>query len=457
MQSIFSYLDQNKTQLEQDLFEFLRIPSISTDASKKPDIKRAADFLMNAFSKLEMDRLELFETPGNPIVFAEKKVSDAAPTVLVYGHYDVQPPDPIAKWNSDPFEPTVRQGKVYARGASDDKGQSLTHIKALAAFVATKTPFPVNVKFVLEGEEEIGSPSLVPFLESHGDLLSCDMVLVSDTSMFAKDTPSITYGLRGLAYMEVTVHGPNRDLHSGVYGGAIDNPANVLAEMIGKLKDENGRVTIPGFYDQVRQLSAQEREAYTKLPFDEPAYLSDLGVQAVRGETGYSTLERASARPTLDVNGIWGGYTDEGAKTVLPASASAKISMRLVPDQHPQTIAKLFADHFKSLAPPTVRVEVEEHHGGFPAMTPLDFYGLKAAAKAFKTVYGKEPLFTREGGSIPIVAEFKRVLNADSILMGFGLNSDALHSPNEHFHLVDYHRGIKTSTAFFLELSKMAG
>ena len=448
MNSVIDYIDKNAQRFESELFDLLRIPSISTDSSKKGDIQRAADFLVQKFKPLNPKKLEKFETPGHPIVFAEFEGPAGAPTILIYGHYDVQPPDPLEKWKTPPFEPTVIDGKVYARGASDDKGQALTHVQAVAAIIESGEQLPVNVKFILEGEEEIGSPNLVPFIKANKELLTCDMVLVSDTSMFAKDTPSITYGLRGLAYMEIHVDGPNRDLHSGVYGGAIVNPANALAKIIAQLVDEQGKVTVPGFYDDVLELSELERKEYSQLPFDENKYKADLGVDEVNGEQGFSTLERASGRPTLDVNGLWSGYQGEGAKTVLPAQAGAKVSMRLVPNQNPDTISKLFQKHVESLAPKGVKVRVEAHHGGFPAMTDLSFYGLKAAAEAFENVYGKKPLFCREGGSIPIVAEFKKILGADTILMGFGLNSDALHSPNEHFHLADYHRGIKTSTWF---------
>lgn len=449
MSQVQVYIDSNKETFKEELFELLRIPSISTDSSHKDNVKEAANFLKAQLESLNLDRVELFETDGNPILFGELITDESKPTVLVYGHYDVQPPDPLEKWDTPPFEPTVRDGDIYARGASDDKGQSFTHIKALEAYIKSGTDFPVNIKFILEGEEEIGSPHLVPFITSHKDLLECDMVLISDTAMFAEDTPSITYGLRGLAYMQVEVTGPNRDLHSGVYGGAVENPANVLAEIIAKLKDEDGVIQIDGFYDDVKPLSDEDREAYKKLPFDEEGYKENLGLDALHGEEGYSTLERASARPTLDVNGLWSGYQGEGAKTVLPARAGAKISMRLVPDQDPKKIAELFKKQVMSLAPDTVDVEVNEHHGGHPSITDLSFYGLKAAAKAFEEIYDKKPLFTREGGSIPIVADFQKVLGAQSILMGFGLNSDAIHSPNEKFALKDFYRGIHTSAKFF--------
>jgi acetylornithine deacetylase/succinyl-diaminopimelate desuccinylase-like protein len=449
MSSTISYIDEHKEEFKEQLFEFLRIPSISTDSSKKGEVKKAAQFLSDRLNDLGLDQVEIFDTPGNPIVYAEYMPHDDRPTVLVYGHYDVQPPDPMDLWETPPFEPTVRDGDIYARGSSDDKGQSFTHVKALEAYIKSDATFPVNIKFIFEGEEEIGSPSLVPFLEEHKDLLECDMVLISDTSMYAQDTPSITYGLRGLAYMEIKLTGPNRDLHSGTYGGAVDNPLNVLANMIAKLKDEDGHIQIPGFYDDVVELTADDRETYENLPFDEEAYMEELGVEALHGEKGYCTKERASARPTLDVNGIWGGYQGEGAKTVLPSKGGAKVSMRLVPNQDPKKIAQLFKDYIEQIAPDTVDVEVVEHHGGHPAITDLSFYGLQAAAKAFKKIYGKEPLFTREGGSIPIVADFQKILGAESILMGFGLDSDAIHSPNEKFSLKDFYRGIKTSATFF--------
>ncbi|HCD51756.1 MAG TPA: dipeptidase [Balneolaceae bacterium] len=444
-----AYIEANKEKFLKELFDLLRIPSISTDSTKKSEIHQAANFLIHQLNELDLSRVELFDTPGNPIVYGEHCPYDDRPTVLVYGHYDVQPSDPDDLWDTPPFEPTIKDGLIYARGSSDDKGQAFTHIKALESFVKSGNKIPVNVKVILEGEEEIGSPNLVPFIESHKEMLECDMVLISDTAMFGKDQPSITYGLRGLAYMEVEVVGPNRDLHSGVYGGAVENPLNVLCEMIAKLKDEDGVIQIPGFYDSVIPLTEADREAMAALPFDEEAYKKSLDIDAVHGEKGYTTLERASARPTLDVNGIWGGYQGEGAKTVLPSKAGAKISMRLVPDQNPKEIAQLFKKYFESLAPDTVKVKVEEHHGGFASVTDLDFYGLKAGAKAFEEIYDKEVLFSREGGSIPIVADFKRVLGVESILMGFGLTSNAIHSPNENFSLEDFYRGIKTSAKFF--------
>ena len=449
MSSVEKYIQENANNFEEQLFHFLRIPSVSTDSKHKENVKKAAQFLIEQLNEIGLDKVTLHKTDGHPIITAEKCPHEDQPTVLIYGHYDVQPSDPDELWKTPPFEPTVIDGRVYARGASDDKGQSFTHVKAIEAYMKTGTDLPVNVKFILEGEEEIGSPNLIPFINANKELLECDMVLISDTAMFGEDQPSITYGLRGLAYMEVHVTGPNRDLHSGVFGGAVENPANALAEIIAKLKDEDGVIQIPGFYDDVEPMTDEMRDAYKKLPFDEEGYKKDLNLKAVHGEKGYSTLERASARPSLDVNGLWSGYQGEGAKTVLPAKAGAKISMRLVPGQNPKNIAKLFTDYVKFLAPDTLTVEVEEHHGGHPVVIDLDFYGLKAAAKAFEEVYNKDVLFAREGGSIPIVADFKKVLGVNSILMGFGQTKDALHSPNESFSLKDFHRGIQTSAKFF--------
>lgn len=446
-----SYIDQHINTFQDQLFEFLRIPSVSTDSQHKGYVLNAAKFLIRQLEDIGLDNVTLHKTDGHPIVTAEKCPFEDRPTILIYGHYDVQPSDPDDLWKTPPFEPTVKDGRVYARGASDDKGQSFTHIKAVESYLKTDTELPVNVKFILEGEEEIGSPHLIPFIKKHKEMLKCDMVLISDTAMFGENQPSITYGLRGLAYMEVNIVGPNRDLHSGVYGGTVENPANVLCNIIAKLKDANGVIQIPGFYDDVQPLTAEMREAYKKLPFDEEEYKKGLDIQELDGEKGYTTLERASARPTLDVNGLWSGYQKEGAKTVLPATAGAKVSMRLVPDQEPDKIAELFKEYVESIAPDTVSVDVRAHHGGYPVVIDLDFYGLKAAAQAFSDVYDKEVLFSREGGSIPIVSDFKKVLGVNSILMGFGLTKDALHSPNESFSLKDFHRGIKTS-ARFMEL-----
>lgn len=457
MKEIYSYINENSNKFETELFELLRIPSISTDSERKDDVVRAAKYLENQLQSNNMDKVEIYETKGHPIVYAEKCPHADKPTVLIYGHYDVQPSDPDELWNTPPFEPTIIEGRVYGRGTSDDKGQSFTHIKAVEAYHQTGTELPVNIKFIFEGEEEIGSPNLIPFIKEHKEMLACDMVLISDTAMFDEDQPSITYGLRGLAYMEVHVQGPNRDLHSGVYGGAVENPANVLCEIISKLKNEDGIIQIPGFYDYVKPLTEDDRKTFKELPFKEDAFKKDLELEELDGEAGYTTLERATARPTLDVNGIWSGYQKEGAKTVLPAKAGAKISMRLVPDQDPNRISELFAKHVESLAPKTVKLEVKAHHGGHPVVIDLDFYGLKAAAKAFEDVYQTNVLFSREGGSIPIVADFQKVLGVNSILMGFGLTRDALHSPNESFALKDFHRGIKTSARFLKILPEYAG
>jgi len=445
-----NYLDKHQDTFKEELFQLLRIPSISADPKHKQDVQSAAQFVADQLTKIGLNKVSIEKTDGHPIVYGEYlEAGPEKPTILIYGHYDVQPPDPLEKWQTPPFEPKVRDGKIYARGASDDKGQVFTHFKAIESFLKTGTALPANVKFIIEGEEEIGSPSLVPFLANNKERLQCDMVLVSDTAMFAKDTPSITYGLRGLMYVEVEVTGPNRDLHSGVYGGGVQNPVNALCEMVSKLKDENGVIQIPGFYDNVHPLTEKERKAYAQLPFDQQAYNQELEIQTEFGEKGYSTLERVSGRPSLDVNGIWGGYQGEGAKTVLPSSANAKISTRLVPDQEPKEIYHLIEKYLHEIKPPGVEIKVEEHHGGHPVSVDLDFYGLKAAGAAFEDVYGKKALFAREGGSIPIVADFAKTLNATTILMGFGLNSNSIHSPNEHFHLNDFERGMKTSARFF--------
>ncbi|HPR29220.1 MAG TPA: dipeptidase, partial [Chitinophagales bacterium] len=389
-----------------------------------------------------------------PIVYGDKIIDPSKPTVLVYGHYDVQPADPLELWNSPPFEPVVKDGKIYARGSCDDKGQVYMHVKAFEAMMANNA-LPVNVKFIIEGEEEVGSAHLETFIKENTERLSCDVILISDTSIVANDVPSITTGLRGLCYMEIEVTGPNRDLHSGVYGGGVANPLNTICDMISSLIDEKGHITIDGFYDDVLVVSAEERAEMAKTPFDLEEYKKDLGIGEVKGEDGYTTLERVSIRPTLDVNGIWGGYTGEGSKTVLPSKASAKISMRLVPNQSPDKIAKLFEAHIKKIAPPYVSVKVIAHHGGEPVVVPLDFAPMQAAMKAMEQSFGITPIPTREGGSIPIVALFEQVLGAKSILMGFGLNSDAIHSPNEHYGLFNYYKGIETIPWFFKYYAEM--
>jgi acetylornithine deacetylase/succinyl-diaminopimelate desuccinylase-like protein len=453
MTAIKSTIEKNKDNYLAELFELLRIPSVSADSRHKDDVRRAAAFVLQKLKAAGVDHAELMETGGHPIVYGEKIVRPSAPTVLVYGHYDVQPPDPLDRWTSPPFEPTVKDGKIYARGACDDKGQFYMHIKALEIMIG-QNEVPCNIKFMIEGEEEVGSAHLGDFVKTNKDKLKADVILISDTSLLSLDQPSITVGLRGLSYMEVQVTGPNRDLHSGVYGGAVANPANVLCHMIASLHDENGRVTIPGFYDDVVELTTEDRAVLNRAPFNLENYKKELGIAEVHGEKGYTTMERTGIRPTLDVNGIWGGYTGEGAKTVLPSTASAKISMRLVPNQQPDTITKLFTRHFLALAPKSVSVKVTAHHGGEAAVTPTRSKAFLAAAAAFEEVWGKKPIPTRDGGSIPIVALFKKELGLDTVLMGFGLDSDALHSPNEHYGIANFLIGIETIVAFHKHFSR---
>lgn len=450
---IHEYIQANQERFLKELFELLRIPSVSADSRHKEDVRKAANYVLQKLKEAGADKTELCETKGHPIVYGEKMIDPKAPTVLVYGHYDVQPPDPLNLWNTPPFEPTVRDGKIYARGACDDKGQMFMHVKAFEIMMKHSL-LKCNVKFMIEGEEEVGSDNLGTFVKENKAKLKADVILISDTSLISLDQPSITAGLRGLSYMEVEVTGPNRDLHSGVYGGAVANPANVLSKMIASLHDENGRVTIPGFYDKVQDLSAADRAALNKAPFDLDEYKKELGIEEVTGEKGFTTLERTGTRPTLDVNGIWGGYTGEGAKTVLPAKAHAKISMRLVPNQNQQEITDLFTRHFLSIAPKTVKVKVIAHHGGEPAVTPTDSKAFKAASDAFLEVWGKSPIPTRDGGSIPIVALFKKELGLDTVLMGFGLDTDALHSPNEHYGIRNFVIGIETIVAFYKHFAK---
>ena len=443
-----SYIDTNKQRYLDELFELLRIPSVSADSKFKNDVRRAAEFVCDKLTAAGLDNAQLHETPGHPIVYGEKLIDPALPTVLIYGHYDVQPADPYELWNTPPFEPTIRNERIYARGACDDKGQVYMHVKAVEAMLATNS-LPCNVKIMIEGEEEVGSDHLGLFVAENREMLKADVILISDTSIIANDVPSIESGLRGLSYMEVEVTGPNRDLHSGVYGGGVDNPVNVLCQMIASLKDADGRITIPGFYDKVIELTTEERTEMAKAPFDLVEYKRDLGIREVGGEAGYSTIERTSVRPTLDVNGIWGGYTGEGAKTVLPGKASAKISMRLVPNQTPDEITELFKTHFESIAPASVQVSVRAHHGGFPYVTPTDSIEFEAASRAMEESWGKKPIPTRGGGSIPIVALFEKELGIKSILMGFGLDIDALHSPNESYGLFNFYKGIETIPLFF--------
>jgi acetylornithine deacetylase/succinyl-diaminopimelate desuccinylase-like protein len=446
------YIQKNEARFLEELFALLRIPSVSADSRHKTDVRKAAEYVRDRLKELGAESVSLIETKGHPVVFGEKIVDAAKPTVLIYGHYDVQPPDPLELWNTPPFEPTVRDGNIFARGACDDKGQFYMHIKAFEIMMKLNK-LPCNIKFMIEGEEEVGSDNLGTFVKENKAKLKADVILISDTSLISLDQPSITAGLRGLSYMEVEVTGPNRDLHSGVYGGAVANPVNVLCEMIASLHDVNGRVAIPGFYEQVLELSQVERDAINRAPFDLAEYKKELGLSEIKGEKGYTTLERTGTRPTLDVNGIWGGYTGEGAKTVLPSKAHAKISMRLVPHQDPQKISELFANHFKAIAPPSVSVKVIAHHGGEPAVTPTDSKAFLAASKAFEEVWGKTPIPTRDGGSIPIVALFKKELGLDTVLMGFGLDTDALHSPNEHYGIRNFLIGIETIVAFFKHFS----
>lgn len=443
-----TYLETNKQRFLDELLELLRIPSVSADSSFKGDVRKAAEFVKDKLQAAGLDNAQLYETPGHPIVYAEKFVDARKPTVLVYGHYDVQPADPYELWHTPPFEPTIRNERIYARGACDDKGQFYMHIKAIEAMVATDG-LPCNVKVMIEGEEEVGSDHLGTFVAAHREMLKADVILVSDTSIISNETPSLETGLRGLSYVEVQVTGANRDLHSGVYGGGVANPINVLCDMIASLHDENGQITIPGFYTNVADLSEAERAELAKAPFELDEYKRDLGINDVMGEAGYSTNERTSIRPTLDVNGIWGGYTGEGAKTVLPSKASAKISMRLVPNQTPDEITELFTKHFTSIAPAGVTVTVAPHHGGMPYVTPVDSIEFEAASKAFEDAWGKKPIPTRGGGSIPIMALFEQELGIKSILMGFGLDSDALHSPNESYGLFNFYKGIETIPYFY--------
>jgi len=462
MQELKEYIEANKDRFIHELIELLKIPSISADSAFGHDVIRTAEVVRDALNKAGCTHVEICETQGYPIVYGERFVDANLPTVLVYGHYDVQPPDPLDLWDSPPFEPVIKktdlhpQGAIYARGACDDKGQMYMHVKAME-FMVEKDQLPCNVKFMIEGEEEVGSNSLVTFVKEHREKLANDIILISDTGMIASDVPSITTGLRGLSYVEVEVTGPNRDLHSGLYGGAVANPINVLAKMIASLHDENNHITIPGFYDKVEDLTAEERAAMAEAPFNLEDYKNHLDIEAVYGEKGYSTNERNAIRPTLDVNGIWGGYTGEGAKTVIASKAYAKISMRLVPHQDWHEITELFTKHFESIAPKGVRVHVTPHHGGQGYVTPTDFVGYQAAEKAYESTFGKKPIPQRSGGSIPIVALFEEELKSKTILMGFGLDSDAIHSPNEHFGIENYLKGIETIPYFykyFTELHK---
>ena len=446
--------NQNLDRFISELSEWLRIPSVSADPAFNEQTQQAAQWLVNHLTVLGATEAVAHKTAGHPIVTARLGNDPQKPTVLVYGHYDVQPADPLELWHSPAYEPEIRDGKLYARGACDDKGQVFLHLKA-AELLRQKGELPCNMVFLIEGEEECGSGNLVPFVEAHKDLLKCDAVLISDTSIIATDVPSLTVGLRGLAYIELTLTGPDRDLHSGVYGGAVANPIHALAKMISQLHDDQGRITIPGFYDDVIEYSAAQREAINKAPYDEAAYKKDLGVEALQGENGFTTTERTGIRPCLDVNGIWGGYTGEGAKTVLPSKAHAKISTRLVPNQQHEKAAKQLIDHLHSLTPPTMKLVATEHHGGPAAVTSTESIPYQAAHEAFKSVWGKDPIPTYEGGSIPIVSALNQILGAEVVLMGFGLNSDAIHSPNEHFVVSHIPKGIATIMAFHEAFAKL--
>ncbi len=455
-----SFISENSDRFLNELMELLKIPSVSADPDYAGDVEKTAGLIAEKLVSIGAENVEVCETGGYPIVYADKIIDENLPTVLVYGHYDVQPADPIELWDNPPFEPIVKktdihpEGAVFARGACDDKGQMFMHVKAVEAMIASNE-LPCNVKFMIEGEEEVGSANLGTFVKNNKKRLSADVILVSDTGIFANDVPSITTGLRGLSYVEVEVTGPNRDLHSGLYGGCVANPINILSKMIASLHDENNRITIPGFYDKVVELSDEERAEMAKAPFSKEAYCKALDIEDVYGETGYSTMERGSIRPTLDVNGIWGGYIGEGAKTVIPSKAYAKISMRLVPDQDPEEITQLFKTHFGKIAPKGTVVNIVPHHGGEPAVTPIDSIGYKAASVAYEKTFGKKPIPVRSGGSIPIVAMFEKELGLKTILMGFGLDSDAIHSPNEHYGLFNYFKGIETIPYFYAAFKEL--
>ena len=459
MDYIKNYINKNKDRFVSELIELLKIPSISADPKYKKEVFFCADAVANSLKKAGAENIEICNTEGYPIVYADKIVNDKLPTILIYGHYDVQPPDPLELWDSGPFEPVIKKtdihpdGAIFARGACDDKGQFYMHVKAFELMIKTET-LPCNIKFMIEGEEEVGSENLGDFVRNNKEKLKADAILISDTGIISNDTPSITTGLKGLSYLEVEVTGPNRDLHSGLYGGAVANPINILCEMIAKMKDEKNHIIIPDFYENVVELSDIERKEIARAPFSLNKYKDALDLSDVHGESGYTTMERTGIRPTLDVNGIWGGYTGEGAKTVIPSKAYAKISMRLVPNQSDFEITKKFTKYFNSIAPKSVKVEVRPHHGGEPYVSPIDSIAYKAASDAMQTTYGKKPVPVRSGGSIPIVALFEKELGLKSVLLGFGLDSDAIHSPNEHYGIFNYLKGIETISHFFLNFVK---
>ena len=459
MEYINNNIKEHKDRFINELIEILRIPSISADPQYKLDVLKCADAVATSIKQAGAENVEICETNGYPIVYGEKIIDQNLPTVLVYGHYDVQPPDPIELWDSGPFDPVIKKtdihpdGAIFARGACDDKGQFFMHIKAFELMIKNDK-LPCNIKFMIEGEEEVGSENLSEFVKKNKDKLCCDTILISDTGIINNHTPSITTGLRGLSYLEIEVTGPNRDLHSGLYGGAVANPINILCEMIAKMKDSNNHITIPGFYDNVLELSDEEKKDIARAPFSLSEYKSALDLSDVHGEEGFSTMERSGIRPTLDVNGIWGGYTGEGAKTVIPSKAYAKLSMRLVPNQSDDEITLKFTNFFKSIAPKSVKVKVTPHHGGEPYVSPTNIPAYKAASEAMENTFGKKPVPVRGGGSIPIVSLFEKELEVKSILMGFGLDSDAIHSPNEHYGIFNYLKGIETIPYFFENYSK---
>ncbi|TXI15059.1 MAG: dipeptidase [Pedobacter sp.] len=455
MEEIKKYIDDNKQRFLDELFELLRFPSVSADPKHQSDVLKTADYVANQLRLAGADQVEVCETDGYPVVYGEKIIDPSKPTVLVYGHYDVQPADPLELWHTAPFEPQIRDGRIFARGACDDKGQFYMHVKAFELMMKTDS-LACNIKFMIEGEEEVGSVNLGSFVKQNKTRLKADVVLISDTSMIGLDTPSLETGLRGLSYVEVEVTGPNRDLHSGVYGGAVANPVLILAKMIASLHDENNHITIPHFYDDVQALTEQERNALNTAPYNEEAYKKDLGVEELWGENGYTTLERTGTRPTVEINGIWGGYIGEGAKTVLPSKASAKISMRLVPNQQSDKITQLFEKYFKQIAPKAVKVKVTPHHGGEPVVTPIDSVAYQAAKQAILEYFGREPIPTRGGGSIPIVALFEKELGIKTVLMGFGLDSDNLHSPNEKYDVANFYRGIETIPLFYKHYAQLS-
>jgi acetylornithine deacetylase/succinyl-diaminopimelate desuccinylase-like protein len=454
MQAWKDYQEKNKDRFLNELLDLLRIPSVSAKSEHKDDMRKCAEAVKARLLEAGADKAEIYETDGHPLVYGEKIIDPSKPTVLVYGHYDVQPPDPLELWNSGPFEPVIKDGKIFARGSCDDKGQFYMHVKALETLVQTNT-LANNIKFCIEGEEEVGSPNLGKFVASHKELLKADCILISDSAMISLDTPSIDIGVRGLSYIEVEITGPNRDLHSGVYGGAVANPVTILAKMIAGCHDENNHITIPGFYDDVVESTDEERKLMALAPFDEQEYKDDLGVKELWGEKGYSTNERTGIRPTIELNGIWGGYQGEGAKTVLPSKATAKISARLVPNQKSAAITEKLLEYFRRIAPPSVTVNAFEHHGGEPYMTPIDSTAYKAAAKAMETTFGKKPIPVRGGGSIPICALFEKELGIKIVFMGFGLDSDNLHSPNEKFNLDNFYKGIETIPYFHQYFTEM--